>query len=144
MHDLKELFDGFPEQIRNDISSSFAASTFPKPPITIYGLTAAKEQPLTPSGVPETRYDTAEGVIVHSADAFTKARYFFEDVKPAEWATIAHAVHYMVALSNVLDVVYDHYLEVGGWNKALAPHLRSRSTGYHPTIASVLSNSQAI
>lgn len=114
-HDLKELFDSFPEQVRNDISASFEASIFPKPPITVYGFTTAKDQPSAPSEVPESRYDTAENVLLHSATAFTKARYFFEDIKLEHWATIDHAVHYMLALSNVLDVVYDGYVEAGGW-----------------------------
>ena len=117
-HDLKKLFDAFPEQVRNDISDSFAASTFPKPPITIYGITTAKEQPMAPSEAPASRYDTADNVILYSADAFTKARYFFEDVQPAKWATIDHATHYMLALSHVLDVVYDEYLKAGGWGDA--------------------------
>lgn len=117
-HDLKTLFDKFPEQIRGDISASFEASSFPKPAITVYAMTASKAQPQAPSDVPASRFDTAENVLIHSADAFIRARYFFEGVKAEKWAAIYHAVHYMVALSHVLDVVYDEYLNNGGWGDA--------------------------
>jgi hypothetical protein len=119
-HNLRKLFDELPEQIRNDISASYAASTFPKPLVLIYALISTKEQPQVPEGVRRARYDTAENVIEHSADAFTKARYFFEDVRAADWVTISHGVHYMLVLSHILDVVYDEYLKRGGWAHAPA------------------------
>lgn len=118
-HNLKELFDQLPAQVQADISASFAASNFPQPPITVYGLIRSEHEPPKPSEVIRSRYDTAENVILYSANSFRRARYFFEEVRSGEFSTIENSVHYMIALSHVLDVVYDEYRKAGGWGSDL-------------------------
>lgn len=114
-HDLQTLFDALPSQIRGDIDATFEASEFRKPNIELIALISSPGVPATPTRTIDTRYDTAENVVRSSAHAFTKARYFFENVQSRDWAIVANPVHYMLILSNVIDVVYDEYLRRGGW-----------------------------
>lgn len=117
-HDLNLLFFDLPDQIRGDISESFLASKFDKPDIELIALKTSPDQRLAPS-TPETieseKYETAEDIICSSSTAFIKARYFFERVGGEDWSIISNPVHYMLALSIVLDVVYDEYVRRGGW-----------------------------
>ncbi len=114
-HNLVTLFKRLPPQMQGDIEASFAASSFSKSEVMSVGLKFAPAQPVVDIPVPASDFRTAEGVLWHAARAFEQVRYFFEKVSSDQWAVLTDATHYMLALSEVLDVVCDAYLERGGW-----------------------------
>lgn len=115
-HDLYKLFGLLPPKMRDDISRTYAASTFERPELMAIALRLSAHRPNPPQNVPASNYDTAEEVVRCAANAFTKSRYFFERINNEVWTTIDFAVPYMLALSETFDVVFDGYKKAGRWS----------------------------
>ena len=119
-HDLKQLFEQLPQQVRDDIAATYEGSTFPQPSITVFALQKSENAPTLPSQPSGGGYSTVHEVIEQSAKMFTRARYFFEEIGAERWTSIEYPIEYMLALSHVLDVVYDEYQKQGGWGTSSA------------------------
>ena len=116
-HDLTRLFDELPEQIRGDISATFAGISS-KALIKVYGFTISPNDPDTTPDHEGAKYDTAANVLVSSRRAFVRARYFFEEPTRTEWTTIDDSSLYMLELSRAIVTVYDEYVSHGGWGES--------------------------
>ncbi|MGZ8286552.1 MAG: hypothetical protein ACXW27_10385 [Allosphingosinicella sp.] len=116
-HDLTVLYEGLPDQIRGDISESYATSIEASTPGTIklYAFRVSKDQPPVPEGPSGGRYDSAAELFKAVSLLFVRARYFFEQVNSEDWAVMAHPIDHVLLMSGVLDVVYDEYLQRGSW-----------------------------
>jgi hypothetical protein len=116
-HDLIALFEGLPDQIRGDISKSYAASLAASTlgTIKLYAFRVSREQPDVPEKAPASRYDSAAELFKAVSLLFVRARYFFEQVHSDDWAIMEHPVEYVCLMSGVLDVVYDEYIRAGSW-----------------------------
>jgi hypothetical protein len=117
-HDLRELFRKLPAQMQGDIRESYAASVVASSlpaNIKVLALRTSKQQPEKPKGFKGNDVSNADGLFEDTWDAFEQGRYFFEKVDSDGWVKTGYPIEHMLLMSGVLDLVYDTYLERGGW-----------------------------
>lgn len=114
-HELANLFGELPDQIRGDISETYAGSIRNMSEIKYYGFITSAHVPSPPAETQSASYGSAEEFFKAASKIFVQSRYLFEEVGPNDWTIIPHPISYMTIMSNVLDVVYDEYLARGTW-----------------------------
>lgn len=117
-HELGRLFKKLPEQIKGDIRESYAASLSASSMPASYpviGFRTSEQQPSLPSEAPTLDTSNAEDLLSLASKAFVSGRYFFEDVGSEQWSVTGYPINHMLLMSGVLDVVYDAYIQRGGW-----------------------------
>jgi hypothetical protein len=114
-HELKLLFLGLPAPIVVDITCGYAAVVPRLQSAKVLALTVSPEMPSLPNGACGGGWGAAPDFFETASRAFVEARYFYEKVTDAGWATVTDLSPVMVEMSQVLDRVYDGYLSKGGW-----------------------------
>lgn len=116
-HSLKNLYDKLPQQIQNDIRETYKylCGTIHRSEIKFYALKTSRDEPELPPQATCPAMDDAINVIALASEIFTQSRYYFEQINGHDWAVVVCPVTQMIALSEVLDCVYDAYIKRNGW-----------------------------
>jgi hypothetical protein len=117
-HHLKTLYEGLPSQIQGDIASTYENALHgSNATVTSLALQVSAAQPSKPSGslTGAIGWATAPNFFESANHTFVQARYFYEDVGAGAWAAIDHPATYLDAMIGTLDVVYQAYLDHGGY-----------------------------
>lgn len=117
-HDLKGLYDALPDQIRGDIVSTYeTAIQGADVTVTSFAFQVSEGSPCPPSGnlSGTPGWWTAPTFFESANRTFEQARYFYECVEVGAWAAIDYPAAYLVAMIETLDVVYQAYLDQGGF-----------------------------
>lgn len=117
-HHLKTLFDALPPQIRGDIASTYEGGIVGSNiAVTSFAFQVSTAPPPTPFGglTNSVGWGTAENFFESFNNGFVQARYFYEIVGESAWVAIDYPVAYSLAMMDTLDIVYQTYLDHGGY-----------------------------
>lgn len=114
-HELHKLYEGLPDQIKDDIAETYSGISSPAPTLTRYAFRLSPDAPQPPTENGPRPYGSAQGLFKSASDLFVQARYFYENLSYEAWAIIDQPIQQMARMSEVLDVVFDEYIRRGSW-----------------------------
>lgn len=111
-HDLVQLYAEFPPFLKAALEERYAR-LIPRGQwvIRVIGLRMSPVQPQVPddSAANGHRYGSFEDAIRGLANAFTRARYFYEEVGDRGWSIFDYAVEPGLYLADVIDGVFEDW-----------------------------------
>ena len=110
-HDLHQLYQGFPNFLRDFIEFTFLSQ---RPTegwsIKMCAVKFSDRPPHGPGSRPRPAFETFAATLSTTKDAFVRARYFFERVNCDDWSVFEYAPGPLDSAMLALDAAYQHLL----------------------------------